>query len=412
MLECRHPRRRMFQKIMSMACRPVIDIRYEESIGTQRMYTELSSQPPSQARYYTSNNSNNQSSGWMGRSRRTGGGGKSVATIQCTDLPKTPEGCPHGSALLALGLGGVDGRGVIQLCDAFRGGSATHELIGHSRNAGGGGGGGGVNAIAWDPYHPFRLASGGDDCTVRLWDIRKAGAAACLGVLDKEKGANCGDSYDSYCTLPTPKRSKSSCISMMSKSHNNNDIMNGIESHEAPVTAITFAPYGDDLVSAALDGQIKHWDLRPDSCFTSSFAAARDNTKRTLDSCSGGGGGGGRGGVDPSVAYSGRLVPTSFFGNDGNFGNATPKPPSHRQTIRHNKSSSLAIIQPGTRTTATLLSTTAGQCNSYFHRDDDESMMHRWERSEDENSNMSIPSSPLFSLLEEPAAAFEDVDTW
>jgi WD40 repeat protein len=280
---------------------------------------------------------------------------------------------------------------------------------------------------------------------------------------------------------------------MMSKSHNNNDIMNGIESHEAPVTAITFAPYGDDLVSAALDGQIKHWDLRPDSCFTSSFAAARDNTKRTLDSCSGGGGGGGRGGVDPSVAYSGRLVPTSFFGNDGNFGNATPKPPSHRQTIRHNKLSSLAIIQPGTRTTATLLSTTAGQitghslfgrrskepggypdfildghladvtclvpvvgmwdnlargqrcmgsnsststgavstntrvvfltggkdgmvlcwgCNSYFHRDDDESMMHRWERSEDENSNMSIPSSPLFSLLEEPAAAFEDVDTW
>ena len=67
-------------------------------------------------------------------------GGKSVATIQCTDLPKTPEGCPHGSALLALGLGdgGADRRGVIQLCDAFRGGSATHELIGHSRNVGGG----------------------------------------------------------------------------------------------------------------------------------------------------------------------------------------------------------------------------------------------------------------------------------
>lgn len=44
-------------------------------------------------------------------------------------------------------------------------------------------------------------------------------------------------------------------------------------------------------------------------------------------------------------------------------------------------------------------------CNSYFHRDDDddESMMHRWERNEDENSSMSIPS----------VAAFEDdVDTW
>ena len=33
---------------------------------------------------------------------------KSVAPLKCMDLPKTPEGCPHGSALLALGLGGGD----------------------------------------------------------------------------------------------------------------------------------------------------------------------------------------------------------------------------------------------------------------------------------------------------------------
>jgi WD40 repeat protein len=42
--------------------------------------------------------------------------------------------------------------------------------------------------ITWDPQHPFRLASGGDDGTVRLWDVRKAGSAACLGVLDRENG--------------------------------------------------------------------------------------------------------------------------------------------------------------------------------------------------------------------------------
>ncbi|KAL7448447.1 hypothetical protein ACHAWC_000631, partial [Mediolabrus comicus] len=96
---------------------------------------------------------------------------KSVAPLNCMDLPKSPDACPHGCALLALGLGGGDGRGVIQLCDAFRGGSATHELVGHS---------GGVNGLMWDPTHPFRLASAGEDCTVRLWDIRKAGASACL----------------------------------------------------------------------------------------------------------------------------------------------------------------------------------------------------------------------------------------
>jgi WD40 repeat protein len=290
-------------------------------------------------------------------------GGKSVATIQCTDLPKSPEGCPYGSALLALGLGGggVDsgGRrgGVIQLCDAFRGGSATHELIGHSRNAGGGGGG--VNAIAWDPHHPFRLASGGNDCTIRLWDIRKAGAAACLGVLNRESGDTNGrggyaaeEIYNNPCTSSTRKKQKA-CISMVGTSRNNISTMNGIESHEAPVTAITFAPYGDDLVSASLDGQIKHWDLRPDSCFTSSFAAVRENNKCTSSNSSVGGGGG-----DPSVAVGGHLLPTLFYSGDNKAGGCatTPTLPSQRQ-IRHPNSASLAIIQPGSRTTATLLST-------------------------------------------------------
>ena len=49
-----------------------------------------------------------------------------------------------------------------------------HELNGHGW--GGDGGSGGVNAVAWDPHHPFRLASAGNDCTVHLWDIHKAGA--------------------------------------------------------------------------------------------------------------------------------------------------------------------------------------------------------------------------------------------
>ena len=35
-----------------------------------------------------------------------------VAPIQCTDMPKTPKGCPHGNALLALGLGD-GGRGTV-----------------------------------------------------------------------------------------------------------------------------------------------------------------------------------------------------------------------------------------------------------------------------------------------------------
>mmetsp|Transcript_5597 Transcript_5597/g.12183 ORF Transcript_5597/g.12183 Transcript_5597/m.12183 type:complete len:137 (-) Transcript_5597:404-814(-) len=114
------------------------------------------------------------------------------------------------TALLALGLGSnaAGGRGVVQLCDAFRGGSATHELIGHGAAAGGGGsdigmssaegGGGGVNALAWDPSHPFRLASASDNDTVQLWDICKAGSAAYLGVLNREKEVGSLHSSDVY----------------------------------------------------------------------------------------------------------------------------------------------------------------------------------------------------------------------
>jgi len=257
-------------------------------------------------------------------------GGKTVAPLQCMDLPKSPESCPNGNALLALGLGS-SGRGVIQLCDAFRGGSATHELVGH-RN-------GGVNAVLWDPYHPFRLASGGDDCTVRLWDIRKAGSAACLGILNRENEmfSGVGDVSidDDYSTVIRKKQRASLSTT------NNIRTASGIESHGTPVTALAFAPGGDDLVSTGLDGKIHHWDLRPDSCFVSSMDAITS----------------GKNSCDPSVATGGRLYPTSFTDGSSN-NNRTASSKRHRYFPHHNKPS-LAIIQPGSRCTTTLISTSS-----------------------------------------------------
>jgi len=120
--------------------------------------------------------------------------------------------CPnHPADVLTDGPPGIGTR--IQRCRwkgrhsvVRRGESATHGLIGPGATGGCGSdigmssaeGGGGVNALAWDPSHPFRLASASDNDTVQLWDICKAGSAAYLGVLNREKEVGSLHSSDVY----------------------------------------------------------------------------------------------------------------------------------------------------------------------------------------------------------------------
>mmetsp|Transcript_3766 Transcript_3766/g.6973 ORF Transcript_3766/g.6973 Transcript_3766/m.6973 type:complete len:760 (+) Transcript_3766:202-2481(+) len=273
-----------------------------------------------------------------------GGGGvmsgidKAVSPLQCMDLPRTPEGCPHGQALLAMGLGSGDGMGAIRLCDAFSGGSATHELIGH--------GTGGVNAIAWDPFHPFRLASGGDDHQIRLWDIRKSGSAACLGVLDR-------DNLEGNLAKPVPKRPRGN--------HEATSKLEGRESHGGPVVSIAFTPGGEDLVSAGLDGHLRVWDLRPDSCFVNPAAVTISRGIFASKSA-------GRNRTDPTVAMGGRMTQTYFTGpyrdrfllSDKNCSkkkpiqNPLPRVSTSTPTRTQYPKVSLSITQSGSRNTTML----------------------------------------------------------
>jgi DNA excision repair protein ERCC-8 len=44
-----------------------------------------------------------------------------------------------------------------------------------------------VWCVAWSPIDEYLLASGSVDNTVRLWDIRRSGASACLHSFDQHQ---------------------------------------------------------------------------------------------------------------------------------------------------------------------------------------------------------------------------------
>lgn len=149
----------------------------------------------------------------------------------------------------------------IKLVD-LRTGSASHTLTGHSR---------GVTTVQWCPattrgddsqysnsyVGDVVLASGSLDGTIRLWDIRKAGSRATICTLDQEASS------------PFPLRAfqsdyrhlrvkKQGIKGPNSYQHNN---ARGVSSHSGPVTAISFTPDGQFLVSCG-SKRLQLWDLR------------------------------------------------------------------------------------------------------------------------------------------------------
>eukprot|EP00300_Choanocystis_sp_HF-7_P005129 c13900_g1_i2.p1 GENE.c13900_g1_i2~~c13900_g1_i2.p1 ORF type:complete len:227 (+),score=31.53 c13900_g1_i2:535-1215(+) len=64
--------------------------------------------------------------------------------------------------LVAVGMDSSN----IRLCD-LRAHSSAHSLIGHSAS---------VRSVTWSSGSEYLLATGSDDCTARLWDVRRSGS--------------------------------------------------------------------------------------------------------------------------------------------------------------------------------------------------------------------------------------------
>lgn len=224
-------------------------------------------------------------------------------SVRCAAMPRNGAGAAFHT-LLAVGIAespsGEDRS--VRLCD-LRSGSTSHELVGHGPR-------GGINAVCWSPVDEYCLCSGGDDATIRFWDIRKSGSGACLGILDRE-GSSSGSGASAKDNGKGTKRRKTGTKGAVhvGPSDYSNVEARHIQSHGGPITSLSFTPDGTTLVSTGLDRRVTVWDVEP---FIGQF-------------CS---------------------LPTSLLGPD----EANPHP------IDSNAGRRVAatVVQPGSRGTATL----------------------------------------------------------
>ncbi|KAK5629082.1 hypothetical protein RRF57_004797 [Xylaria bambusicola] len=131
----------------------------------------------------------------------------------------------------------------------LRSGSSIQSLTGH---------GGAILATAWSPRHEYVLATGGVDGTVRIWDIRRAGAL--IGMLDREDSL--GLYYNGLLGSDGKVRMRASA-----------------KAHVAPVNGLTWTDDGDYIISAGHDNRIHVWDAATGRNTLASFGPTIRNTQ-------------------------------------------------------------------------------------------------------------------------------------
>ncbi|KAI8629927.1 WD40 repeat-like protein [Xylariaceae sp. FL1651] len=136
----------------------------------------------------------------------------------------------------------------VRLVD-LRSGSSIQSLTGHR---------GAILATAWSPRHDYVLATGSVDGTVRIWDIRRAGAL--IGMLDHE------DSLGLY-------------YNGLLSNDGKTGMRVSAKAHVASVNGLTWTDDGNYIVSAGHDNRIRVWDSATGRNTLASFGPSIRNTQ-------------------------------------------------------------------------------------------------------------------------------------
>jgi hypothetical protein len=124
-------------------------------------------------------------------------------------------------------------------------GRQSHVVAGHA---------GSVLCVAWSPRSPHVLATGGEDCTVRVWDLRRT--SACLASLDEQDQAQNVVGTSDQKRLRLVGQGQASSV---------------VRAHQGPVVALQFLRGGQDLLSWGREDGLHLWRTMNNGALRNTF---------------------------------------------------------------------------------------------------------------------------------------------